>query len=216
MADEFQAGKLILSDIGMFNEAMIVFRDVVEPAVLGAVEECVEAFAKVEQWVGGFDLAGDDENCWLAPPQWKIEPDGGEIDAEMWFEISCSNGDDDSWAALLCNQGSSGGEVGFLFGADPDKFGKKMAWNKSFKQINKTELDQVKKLGFKIIENGDGKQAFFLPFHLDAAALADIWGNDGEFSDGDACFEPVKKALEQLKLAVPLFNTIMINWPVKS
>ncbi len=216
MADEFQAGKMILSDIGMFNEAAILFKEVVEPAVLGAVDECVAAFTKAEQWVGVFELAGDGEICWLAPAQWNIGAESGEPDANMWFAIDNTNDDSDYQTALFCNQGRSGGEAGLMFGADNDKFGKKMAWNKSFKQIDPIVIAELKKLGFKIVENADGKQTFFLPFQLDAAALAETWGNDGEFSDVDPCFEPVKAALEKLKLAQPLFDTIMNAWPVKS
>ncbi len=215
MADEFQAGKMILSDIGMFNEAVILFEEVVEPAVLGAVDVCVEAFAKDEQWVGGFGLAGDEEYCWLAPAQWNIGADSGEPDANMWFEVNNINDNTDYWTALFCNQGRSGGESGFMFGAADAIFGKKMAWNKSFKQIDPIAKAELKKLGFKIVENADGKQTFFLPIHLDAAALADTWGNDGEFSCVDSCFQPIKVALEKLKLAQPLFDTVMNAFPIR-
>ena len=216
MAEEFQAGKMILSDIGMFNEAKILFEEVVEPAVLGAVDECVEAFAKAEQWVGVFKFAGDEKDCWLAPVQWNIGAESDELDPKAWLAVDWFNNDCDYWTALFCNQGRSGGKAGFMFGADNDTFGKKIAWNKAFKQIDPIAIAELKKIGFKIVENADGKQTFFLPFHLDAAALAKTWGNDGEFSDGDPCFDPVKAALEKLKQALPIFDTIMNAWPIKS
>ena len=57
---------------------------------------------------------------------------------------------------------------------------------------------------------------FFVPIRLDAVSLAEIWGNDGEFSDVDPCFEPVKDALATLKTAWPIFDAILNAFPVKS
>lgn len=215
MADEFQAGKMILSQIGMFNEAVNLFGNVVEPAVLGAIDECIEAFATAEQWVGNFELAGEDSECWLAPAQWNVGADNSDLDPKAWFEIDCVNGEDDYWTALLCNQGSAGGDAGLMFGADEGTFGKKMAWNKSFRLIEDALTGELKSLGFKLVDNADGKKTFFLPIVLDAVKLAETWGNDGEFSDVDPCLEPVKAALEKIKMAWPIFDAILNAWPVK-
>lgn len=217
MANEFQAGKMILSQIGMFNEAAKLLEQDVETSVLGAIDECVEAFVKTEQWVGNFELAGDDDDstCWLAPAQWSVGEDHNDPDAKAWFALDNIKDDTDCWTALFCNQGSAGGEAGFIFGADEGIYGKKMAWNKSFRQIDEASISALKKLGFKIVENDDGKQTFFLPIHLEAVALAETWGNDGEFSNVDPCFDPVKSALATLKTAWPIFDAILNAFPVK-
>lgn len=215
MANEFQAGKMILSDIGMFNEAATLFRNVVEPAVLGAIDECVEAFAKDEHWVGGFEVA--DELCWLAPKEWNVGADSADLDCNAWFQISNNNDPDDNdyWTAAFCNEGSAGGEAGFMFYADAGRFGKKTAWNKFFSTIDENAIAELKKLGFKNTDNDEGYKTFFLPIQLDAMALAETWGKDGEFSDTDSCFDPVKAALEMLKRAWPLFDSVLKACPVK-
>lgn len=213
MAEESQAGKLILSQIGMFNEAVILFVNVVEPALLGAVDDCVEAFAKAEQWDGLFDLA-DDSDCRLAPAQWNVGEESDDFDPKAWFAIDVIKDNDDYWSALLCNQGSQGGEAGFMFGVDKGTFGKKREWNKLFSKIDAAMLTKLEKLGFKIVED-EGCKTFFLPIHLDAAMLAETWGKDDEFSDADPCFEPVKAALETLKTAWPIFDVILNACPAK-
>jgi hypothetical protein len=215
MADEYQAGKMILSQISLFNEAANLFGNVVEPAMLHAIDECTEVFAKDEQWVGTFELGGDDDDCWLAPAQWNVGEDNTDLDRKAWFAIDNICDDDDYWTALFCNQGRAGGEAGFMFGADEGTFGKKMAWNRSFSKIDQATTADLKKLGFKIVENNEGKKTFFLPVHLDAARLAEIWGTDGDFSAVDSCFEPVKIALEKIKTAWPIFDAILKNYPVK-
>ena len=47
-------------------------------------------------------------------------------------------------------------------------------------------------------------------------SLAETWGNSGEFSAENPCFEPVKVALEKLKMAWPIFDGILKAWPVKA
>ena len=215
MTSEFQAGKMILSQIGMFNEAVDLFGNVVEPALLGAIDECVEAFAKAEQWVGIFELAGDESDCWLAPAQWNVDQESTDPDWKARFALETFNDEDDYWTALFCNQGRAGGEAGFMFDADEGTFGKKRAWNNYFKCIDVALIDDLKKLGFKIVDNTDGKKTFILPIQLDSGKLAAIWGDDGEFGESDECFNPVKEALEKLKMAWPIFETILKAYPVQ-
>lgn len=211
MAEENQAGKMILSNIGMFNEAVVLFEKIIEPAIMKSIGECVEAFAKSEQWINYFDN-DDGLDCWLAPSQWNVDSD-----PKAKFDLNYTNDDDgfDCWHALFCNQGSTGGEAGFMFYADEVLFGKKRAWNNNFKTIDGALVDKLKNIGFKVVDN-DGKKTFFLPVHLDALQIAEIWGNDGEFSGDDSCFEPLKSAMEKLKMAWPTFDAILNAWPVKS
>ena len=211
MTNEFQAGKLILSQIGMFNEAVILHGTVVQPALLSAIEECVEKFAKAEQWVGLFDLA-DQKDCWLAPAQWNF----GEKNSKARFQVEVIDDElDNSWCALLCNQASKG-EAGFMFCVDGGTFGTQRAWNRSFSEIDEAAIADLKKLDFKIVDNPKNhKKTFFLPIHLDAVTLAETWGLYGKFSHVDPCFEPVKAALEKVKSALRSFDVILNSCPVK-
>jgi hypothetical protein len=217
MTNEYQAGKIILSQIGMFNEAANLFGDVVQPAILQSIDKCIEDFASSEQWIGRFEFGEEDEFFWLAPNAWNVSDESDDPDADVWFQLESINDDeDDYWTALLCNQGSAGGEAGFMFYADNKKFGRQRAWNNIFNNIDENLVDDLKNLGFKIVDSESGKKTFFLPIHLDAMKLAETWGNDGEFSDDDPCFDPLKVALQKLKMALPTFDAILKNWPVRA
>ena len=214
MANEFQAGKLILSQIGMFNEASILLCNKVEPALLGAIDECVEKFVKAEKWIAITKFA-EENDCWLAPAQWNVGEKKTKLDPKAWFKIDCTiDKDNNYWAALFCNQPSEV-EIGFMFSSDESIFGKRRAWNQYFGSINKSSIVDLKKEGFKIVDNDEGKKTFLLPIHLDAQTLAETWGNDGKFSDVDPCFKPVRVALEKLKAALPIFEAILKACPTK-
>ncbi len=216
MTSEFQAGKMILSQIGMFNEAAILFEHEIQPAVLGAIDECVEVFAKAEQWPGNFELAGDECDCRLAPEQWNQREDDTDFDPRAWFAVDCVDDKDDHWTALLCKQGSAGGEAGFMFAVDSGVYGTKASCSKYLSSLNDETLEQLRKIDFKLVDYGKGKKTFFLPIVLNADSLAETWGNSGEFSEANPCFEPVKVALEKLKMAWPIFDGILKAWPVKA
>lgn len=216
MADENQAGKMILSHINLFNEAVVMFSNVIEPAVKGAIDECVQAFAKEEKWDGQFELKDENENCWLAPKQWDIAEKDDEPQSKAWFIIDAIQRQGDYLTALFCSQGSASGEAGFMFNALEARFGKKTAWNKSFLQVDSSAMVELKRLGFKVVENSDGKKTFFLPISIDSEKLAETWGNDGEFAESDECFGPIKDALEKIKMAWPIFDAILNAWPVKA
>lgn len=93
---------------------------------------------------------------------------------------------------------------------------KKRAWNNIFNNIDENLVDELKNLGFKIVDDESGKKTFFLPIHLDAMKLAETWGDDGEFSENDPCFDPLKAALQKLKMALPTFDAILESWPVRA
>ena len=129
MEEERKAGSLIISQLGMFNEAVSLFNNIVEPAILEAFDKSVESFAHENNWIGTFDLEGDDDDCWLAPSAWNIADLGEKAEHKAWFEIDSINEEDDSWTALFCRQANTGGEAGFVFNVDHKKFNGKNAWN---------------------------------------------------------------------------------------
>ena len=109
MTNEYQAGKIILSQIGMFNEAKNLFGDVVQPAILQSIDKCIEDFASSEQWIGSFEFGEEDEFFWLAPNAWNVSDESDDLDADVWFQLESINDDEDNcWTALLCNQTSAG------------------------------------------------------------------------------------------------------------
>lgn len=211
MSDEKKAGALILSQLGMFNESRKLFENTVETAILDGFDRAVEKFAEVNDWVGKFELSGDDSECWLAPKDWNSAEPGEEPDVKARFKVHCINDDDDYWTALFCGQGGSGGEAGFSFSVRPNKEkGGKTAWNKYAQLIDPALILNLASDGFKNL----GKGVFMLPVRLDVNLLASTWEENEKFSYDDDVFFPLVQALEKLKTAQNIFNQILNSAPV--
>lgn len=210
MSEESKAGQLVLSQLGMFNEARILFENVIEPAVLKGIDACVESFAHDNGWDGDYEFASDSD-CWLAPNTWRTNPGEEDPEFKASFAIDCIEETDDYWTACFCGVGTTQGvQAGFLFSIDPGCFGGKPAWNAYAKKIPQDLISQLERLHF---QNKD-KGKFFLPITLDCQLLGQTWLDEGKFAKDDDCFIPLRAALETLKQAVPIFEQIMKGCPV--
>jgi len=205
MADERKAGALILSNLGMFNESVVLFENVVQPTILKSIDYMIETFAKENSFDGVFDLAGDDTTCWLAAPGWKNE----DYDYKAHFKIEVINGDKDYWVALFCKQGSEGGEVGFMFDIKNTKqFGGRIKWNAYIKNINQDTVFELENHGFKY----QGKGKFFLPIYLNANEIKAAWEEYGDENPKDFaeyCLSPLLAALQAILKNRHMFDEIM-------
>ena len=204
MVVDKKAGQLILSQLRMFNEAVVLFGQSIEPAVLEGFDACVESFAEENDWNGEYEFASD-ENCWLAPKAWATNQGEEDLEFKAWFAIDCIDDNDDYWTAMFCDVATQGGRAGFFFCIDPSAFGGKNAWNACAKKIPQELISQLIELGFQ----NQNKGSFFLPVKLDSAALANSCSEYGEFTEDDDSFIPLHDALEKLKQAVPIFDKIM-------
>lgn len=210
MADETKAGALLLSQIGMFNEAKIHWENVVEPEILGAIDAIVENYAEGSGWDGKFDI--NDDNCWIAPPSWKVADQKKKSIYKAKISLSFDNDNEDDsedyWTARFCKQGKEGNRAGFYFEVNSSEFSGKNPW-KAYAQ--KIDSDFVKELtAMKFEDASDG--AFFLPIELDSGLLAKAWETYGADSDNlaeDDCFKPVIAALESIEKSIPIFDKIM-------
>jgi hypothetical protein len=213
MADEKKVGSLILNQLGMFNEAVIFFENIVEPAILEAFDKVVENFANENNWHGAFDLEGG-KDCCLLPSAWIItypeKEKKGKYEYRARFEIVSINDQDDYWTACFCRQASAGGEAGFVFSVNHNEFGGVKAWNAYAANIDSGLIAELvnEENGFKKLGTGE----FFLPIHLDADKLKSAWEAYGNIN-GDAfakeCFEPLNTALETLESTWGIFDKIM-------
>lgn len=221
MTQNHTAGTLLFKQLKTFNESAVYFGQILETAVLEAIQDCVEDFCSSGHgWHGHFDFP-ENEDCQLAPLDWLIEQDEKETgEEEVSFlkqahkaiiYIDCIEDNDDYWSALFCGVGTAGGEAGFMFDCDGKAFGGKNAWKRCIKQAT-LQLDQLAKLGFKNQGNGN----FFLPVRLNTDALASTWEESGKFLKDDDCFQPVRDALECIAKAVPVFDALMNSCPVKA
>lgn len=207
MSEENKAGHLILSQLRMFNEAVILFENVVSPAIEKGLDNIVESFADDNNWDGKFEFASEDADLWVAPNHWIINPGEKKLKPKAWFGIDYIDGDNDSWVALLCGVASHDGQAGFMFSVDHSLFGGKVAWNTCAKKLSKELISRLTSLGFQNRNNGE----FFLPVTLNNQLLAQSWLEFGEFTKDDDSLIPLREALEKLKQAVPIFDHIMQN-----
>lgn len=213
MADEYKAGQLIIKEIGMFNEAITLLENTIEPSLLKAITACMESFATENNFLGGFGIDG---KFWMGPTSWKTGESNGTFYFKAWLVISPINMGNDRWITLFTNQGKEEGEAGIMLRTDPATYGRKRAWNTFFSNIDATKLDSMKKIGFKVTEDTEGRSAFFLPIILDSEKLAETWGENGEFTPTDECFAPVQEALQKSKEACLIFDEILSTYPEKS
>lgn len=209
MTQNHTAGTLLFKQLKTFNESVVYFEQTLQPALLKAIQDCVEDFCSSGSgWHGHFDFP-ENEDCHLAPLHWLIEQGEEEVSFQKQthkatFEINYIEDNDDYWSALFCGVGTAGGEAGFMFDCDGKAFGGKNAWKRCVRQAT-SQLDQLAKLGFK---NQDDRN-FFLPVRLNTDALASTWEESGKFDKDDDCFQPVRDALECIAKAVPVFDALM-------
>ena len=211
MTQNHTAGTLLFKQLKTFNESVVYFEQTLQPALLKAIQDCVEDFCSSGSgWHGHFDFP-EESDCRLAPLHWLIEQGEEEVSFQKQthkatFEINYieDNNGYDYWLALFCGVGTAGGEAGFMFDCDGKAFGGKNAWKRCVRQAT-SQRDQLAKLGFK----NQGVGNFFLPVRLNTDALASTWEESGKFHKDDDCFQPVRDALECIAKAVPVFDALM-------
>lgn len=182
MTQNHTAGTLLFKQLKTFNESAVYFGQALEPALLEAIQDCVEDFCSSgSEWHGHFDL--ENEDWQLAPLDWLIEHEEETDEEEVSFlkqthkaiiYIDYIEDNDDYWSALFCGVGTTGGEAGFMLDCDGKAFGGKNAWKRCVKQAT-PQLDQLAKLGFKNQGNGN----FFLPVRAERGRtgkhLGGVW-----------------------------------------
>ncbi len=206
MSEDKKAGQLILSQLKMFNEAAVLFEQVVEPAILKGIDETVESFAEENDWEGEYEMESN-EDCWVAPKIWIINPAEEDPDFKAWFQVGYIDNNGDYSTAMFCDVATQGGRAGFLFEIDASAFDGKNAWNACAKKIPQEHISNLTALGFQ----NRNKGSFFLPVTLDNQTLANSFLEYGELTEDDDSFAPLLAALEILKQAVPIFDQIMQN-----
>jgi hypothetical protein len=207
MGDETKAGALLLSQIGMFNEAVVHWENVVQPKILGAMDTIVEKFAVENGWDSKCDFEKN-YDCWIAPTSWRLAGQDEDPDHKAWFYMDDINTSDDFWIATYCGQGQEGGEAGFIFDVDAKMFNGQRAWNAYATKIGSELVKALEKNNYKDL----GKGKFLLPIHLDPEQLAKAWeiyGADDSKIAEDECFDPVRTALKTIEDSVSIFDRIM-------
>lgn len=187
---ERQAGVLLLSQLKMFNEAVVYFEQHLDPAFGKSFDQCIERFIKDNNWAGKHNIEHQND-CWLAKPSWVIEG----TDCKYWFEYctSVSEGHDYALTVLTCT-GTEQGYMGFEFKINTAHFGGARKVTSYTNTVSREHQEQLKKLGFK----DQGKGNYFLPIIIDPKLLTECWEIYGEFPVEHEVFSPLKSTLETL------------------
>ena len=209
--NERKAGALILSQISMFNEAVLLFGKTVEPEILGAIDKIVEDFCNANEWVGIYYFK-DNKACYFGLKAWNRPKEPVEIDLLAKFSLDGAAQFYDYWTAVFYNVSIEGTEAGFIFAVDPKAFGGKNLWNNYAKNIDQEIIGKLESSGFK----NQGKGGFFLPFHLDATLLASAYEDTSGIDFEHEAFDPIREALETIKANIDLFQSIISNGPLIS
>lgn len=210
MSDK-EAGKLILADLAMFNQAVLLFEKEVSPEIQKEFADAIEAWAKQDDrnWLCNidWDWGRTDRSCiWVAPPKWRIEgvADADRIeDASPFFALVWADGTStDSYPLVeLCGVGSK--SMGFSFEINNDTFPGVNAkvWKNTMKPLCAEYAEKLKLKGFDF----DGDIYFIQPLKLDSAKLA----KDYDAEDYNESFAPLLTALDALGEAWPIFDEMI-------
>lgn len=140
---ERQAGILILSQLKMFNEAVVYFEQHLSPAFWKSFDQCVERFMKDNNWVGKANYEHQDY-CWLAHPAWVIEG----VNCKYWFENSSTVTDGNDYIlAVLTGTGTEQGQFGFEFKLNAGFFGGARKLTSYTSTIQQQYREQLRELG---------------------------------------------------------------------
>lgn len=197
---ERQAGTLILSQLKMFNEAVVVLEQFIYPAFWKGFDHCIERFIKSNNWAGDSNFE-QKEYSWLAHPGWVIEGDN----CKYWFENrSFVNKGNDFALAVLTGVGTEQGEFGFQFILNVGSFGGTRKLNTYVSTVAQEYREQLVNQGFR----DQGKGNFFLPLTLRVDQLSECWSTYGAFPEEHEVFTPLRNALEKLLQSSAIFDAI--------
>lgn len=198
MTDTREAGRIILENLGMFNEAVRLYEECIHPEIFKNIEQLVKSWADEQGWKHEADW--DDENILVAPVEWDTSENQDMLlkarFSWWWEDRDASNS---YHLADICDLGQTA--MGFWFEITHSIFGGKTLWN-SFVKTIPTEMSQrIAEFGFR----DKGKGAYFLPVKLHHQELPTAWVNE----DYAACFKPIEDALATLKAAQGIFDELL-------
>lgn len=199
MSDTREAGKMILENLGMFNEAVRLYEECIQPEIFSNIEQLVKRRAEAYGW----ECADDWENTgiWVAPVEWNASENNKEAPSKAHFSFWWEEKDVTNSYELadICGVGQT--TMGFWFEITPSTFGGKTLWNAFAKTISAEMAQKIAEFGFRDKEKG----TYFLPVKLQHMELASAWINE----DYAECLKPINDALETLKAAQGVFDDLL-------
>lgn len=198
MSQNKEAGRMILADLQLLNQAAVLFENEVQPEILTSVTTVIKAWIDDQGWRGDI---GDDslDDSWLAPGGWGFTNAKNIDDAKVFFGLYRTSEDGSYALADLCGVGSASFSFWFVVDDPLIKRPKKkfdLAWQSLLQKYN----GKLKRLGF-VLEG----TSFYLPLRLDPNHLVAAWDDDN-YED---LLAPMGTALNVLAQATPIFQELL-------
>jgi len=206
MSDKKEAGRIILKNLAMFNEAAVFFEYEIQ-------SEIQDEFTKIiSKWIeqnNQWEIANEenefiweitDSSSWLSftPSKWNYET--------AWFYFGWLDKVESPINYALTDLcGISSTRMGFCFNINQVAFGGVKKWNSSLGQHSNEYIEKLKEFGF-IFEKGLGSiNTFKLPVKFDLEKLVVAWETD----DYEEAFKPLIEALDNLKKSWTIFDELI-------
>lgn len=198
MSQNKEAGRMILVDLQLFNQAAVLFENEVQPEILASVANEIKAWIDEQGWRGSiYDESLDDS--WLAPNEWAFTNTKNLDDAKVFFGLSRKTESTSFALADLCGVGSAG--FGFWFVVDDPLIKKpKRKFDLAWQSVLQGYNSKLKPLGFVLEDT-----SFYLPVTLDPAHLVAAWSEDNH----EELLAPMGTALNILVQAAPIFQALL-------
>jgi hypothetical protein len=200
MSNKKDAGRTILGSLELFNQAVVLFEQELEPEVRTKFAEALQGWADQHGWTAKTD-SDDINEYWIAPPGWSFKEENGRDNANPWFALAQAEHSNSYALSDLFGVGSTSVNWWFCVHEKGLGFEGKRAWKKSFQAVAGKYAEHLNPLGVLYDE-----ESFFLPLKLDPTKLADAWSDD----DYDELFGPLIAALDILEKARPILDE-MVN-----
>ena len=201
-----EAGALVIENIAMLEEAIALVNGEVSEKIFQAIDFVIKDWVKENGCDGCFNWF--EAETYFGALDWKI---GSEAEASWiaWFVMDRRGTLDDEFNLTSC-LGVRDTQIGFRFTINYGNLAKikKYDWRKFTDQMN-LEYPEIENIGFQYEPKEDG--TWFLPWRLDGKLLAECYRQD---TIEDA-MEPIKEALENLKVSLPLFDKIIEKAQIK-
>lgn len=198
MSESRKAGSIILANLAMFNEAVLLFEEKIQPKIFEKLDVLFEEYLNPEKWIRECEFHNEGET-WFSPLEWQIENLDEATEAKAWFSLEFNHGEGNSFD-LADLSGVGQDEMGITFKIKPSQFGGKTKWNNFTKTIPSSLGNKLQTLGFRDF----GKGVFFIPIKLNPSLLASAWENE----DYEELMQPVIVVLENIKQSVAIFNEL--------
>lgn len=201
VTDPRAAGTLILKNLGMFNQAAILFEKTVTKDIFYAINLKIANFKKNDEWhIEGELECNSDYYVQFALQSWKVKDEESEY--YCYFDLDSDLDKDDESSsydiANLCGCGDT--RTGFFVKTNtPNYFGGTRKWKSITKSA--TENKVLEDSGFVLSKNG----YCFLPVTLDIKKLAEAYGSE----DYTEALKPINDAFEKLVKAAPILDKII-------